>query len=104
MKARTTSYVMTADVKSTYDMQQIELVRKTVATSNRLAKQRHAYACRRALFHGEPMPKAPVMYRVSLKGRLGKNNPNASKYAKRYCYHIAMADATRIDVYIHERN
>lgn len=104
MKERTPSYVFTADVNSVNDMSQIEIVRKTVATSNRLAKQRHMFACKRAAYHGEPMPKAPIMYRVSLKGRLGKNNPNAPMYAKRYHFHVSLQHAVRIDVYVHERH
>jgi hypothetical protein len=91
MKQRTDNYVFTADPMSVGDMQQIAVVRKTVATSNKLAKQR-------AKWKGEK----PVIYRVSLKGRLGKNNPAAAEYVGRF-QSISLADAQRIDVYVHER-
>ena len=103
MKARTDSYVMTADVNSVVEMSQIELVRKTVRTSNKLAMNAYKWACKRAEYYGEPMPKKPVMYRVCLKARLGKGNPAAVKYKGRYHYHVALEDAQRIDVYVHER-
>jgi len=48
---------------------------------------------------------------VSLKGRLGKNNPAAIKYRKATRTYpwsnpyqtVSIADAQRIDVYIHSR-
>ena len=104
MKFRTDSYVMTADVNSIVEMSQIELVRKTVRASNKLAMNAYKWACKRAEYHGEPMPKKPKMYRVCLKARLGKGNPAAVKYKGRYHYHVALEDAQRIDVYVHERN
>ena len=103
MKARTDAYVMTADINSVTDMSQIEIVRKTVRTSNKLAMWAYKWACKRAQYNGEPMPKKPMLYRVCLKGRLGKGNPAAAKYKGRYHYHVALEDATRIDVYVHER-
>jgi hypothetical protein len=104
MKARTDAYVMTADVNSVNDMAAIEIVRKTVRTSNKLAMESYKWVCKRAEYHGEPKPRKPMLYRVCLKGRLGKGNPAAAKYKGRYHYHVALADATRIDVYVHQRS
>jgi len=103
MKKRTDSYVMTVDPMSCTDMEKIAIVRKTVAVGNKMKMQQHKWAVKRARRWGEPEPKAPTLHRVSLKGRLGKNNPSAAKYRGRYHYHVAMVDAQRIDVYIHER-
>lgn len=92
-KQRTDSYVMTADINSVVDMQSVEIVKKTVATSNKLARQR-------AKWTGEK----PTLYRVCLKPRLGKNNPAyATKYKHQWIKSIKMEDAVRVDVYIHER-
>ena len=100
MKKRTDSYIFTADPLSVLDMQQIELVRKTVATSNKLAR-------RDAKWRGEK----PVIYRVCLKARIGKNNPNADIYRNKQTYwgrmgnyqSIKLEHAQRIDVYVQRR-
>jgi hypothetical protein len=89
---RTPNYIFTADPMSVNDMQQIEIVRKTVRTSNILAKQR-------AKWSGEK----PVIYRVCLKARLGKKNPAYTKYFGQYIKSIKLEDAQRIDVYVQER-
>jgi hypothetical protein len=91
-KPRTPNYIFTADPMSVNDMQQIDIVRKTVRTSNILAKQR-------AKWSGEK----PVIYRVCLKARLGKKNPAYFKYRTQWVKSIKMEDAQRIDVYVQER-
>jgi hypothetical protein len=92
-KPRTPNYIFTADPMSVNDMQQINIVRKTVRTSNILAKQRAKYS-------GEK----PVIYRVCLKARLGKGNPASVFYRTRSDYQsIKLEDAQRIDVYVQER-
>lgn len=92
-KRTSNAYVLTADVKSVSDMQAIEIVRKTVATSNRIARQTAKWT-----------GKTPTLYRVILKPRLGKNNPAyAAKYKHQYIKSIKLEDATRIDVYVHQR-
>jgi hypothetical protein len=91
-QSRTPNYIFTADPVSVNDMQQIEIVRKTVRTSNALAKQR-------AKWSGEK----PVIYRVCLKARLGKGNPAYSKYRNQWVQSIKLEDAQRIDVYVQER-
>ena len=103
MKKRTDSYLMTIDPLSAFDMEKLSLVRRTVTTGNKLKMQQHKWAVKRARRWGEEEPKVPTLHRVTLKARLGKNNPAASKYKGRYHFHVAMEDAQRIDVYIHER-
>jgi len=102
MKQRTDNYVFTADPMSVGDMQQIAIVRKTVAVGNKLKMHTYMHQCRIAYRFGEDQPLPPVLHRVSLKGRLGKNNPEAAKYKGRF-QSISLADAQRIDVYVHER-
>jgi hypothetical protein len=92
MKKRTENYIFTADPMSVNDMQQIEIVRKTVATSNMIAKQRAKYA-----------DVKPVIYRVCLKARLGKSNPAYAKYKNQWIKSIKLEDAQRLDVYVQER-
>lgn len=100
MKQRTNAYVFTADPLSVTDMQQIEIVRKTVAISN-------AYARRDAKWKGEK----PKQFRVTLKARLGKNNPHAHVYRNKVTYwgiksnyqSIKLEHAQRIDVYVQRR-
>jgi hypothetical protein len=79
---RTENYVMTVDPKSTVEMAQLASIRTTVKTLNKINKQ---------------------SFRVSVKGRLGKNNPAAAKYKNTSIVTIALADAVRYDVYIHRR-
>ena len=89
---RTDSYIFTADPMSTNDMQQIELVRKTVALSNKRARQ---IAKRNG--------KEALIYRVCLKARLGKGNPAYAKYKNQWIKSIKLEDAQRIDVYVQHR-
>lgn len=100
MKTRTDSYIFTADPLSSNDMQQIQLVRKTVAASNKIAR-------RNAKWSG----KTPTIYRVCLKARIGKNNPDAHIYREKVTFwgrkgdyqSIKLEHAQRIDVYVQRR-
>lgn len=93
MKQRTAAYVFTADVNSVADMQQIEVVRKTVLAVNRRNRQASKWS-----------GKEPEIFRVTLKARLGKNNPAyAAKYKQQWIKSIKLEDAQRIDVYIQRR-
>lgn len=103
MKKRTDSYLMTIDPLSAFDMEKLTLARRTVSVGNKMKMQTYMWQCRSADRRGEDQPLPPVLHRVTLKARLGKNNPAASKYKGRYNFHVAMEDAQRIDVYIHER-
>ena len=97
---RTDSYIFTADPLSSSDMQQIQLVRKTVAASNKIAKQAAKWS-----------GKTPTIYRVCLKGRIGKNNPDAYIYREKVTFwgrkgdyqSIKLEHAQRIDVYVQRR-
>lgn len=97
---RTDAYVFTADPLCSDSMRQIDLVQATVRAVNARNK----------------LSGNPKRFRVSLKGRLGRNNPNAAKYqhAQRLINRnfypwtnpyqtIKLADAQRIDVYVHSR-
>lgn len=100
MKQRTDSYIFTADPLSVSDMQQIELVRKTVRVTNQRARQD-------AKWRGEK----PKLYRVCLKARLGRGNPAADIYRSKITYwgrkgdyqSIKLEHAQRIDVYVQRR-
>ena len=100
-KQRTSAYIFTADPLSVSDMQQIEIVRKTVRASN-------ARAIQSAKWSG----KKPELFRVCLKGRIGKNNPFASIYRNKTTYwgrkghfqSIKLEHAQHIDVYVQRRS
>jgi len=103
---RAKSYVFTADPLSAVDMQQIDIVKKSVKSMNDQAKQAHSYAVRRAQFHGEPMPKAPTRYRVRLMGRgprrIYANTNYGGRYNSAYDAYLPQRYAVKFDVYIAE--
>lgn len=92
---RTSAYVFTADPLSCDSMYQINLVQASVRAVNAFNKR----------------TGNSQRLRISLRGRLGKDNPAAVKYrlaTRTYLLGnpyqtIAIADAQRIDVYIHSR-
>jgi hypothetical protein len=94
MKQRTTAYVMTIDPNSVSDWDRVQTIRSAMRAINYSALQVEQYR-----------PDTPkTRFRVTLKGRLGEKNPAyKEKYKGRYHYHIAMEDASRVDVYIHKR-
>lgn len=109
MKKRTDSYIFTANPLSVNDMLQIEIVRKTVAVSNKIARQNHKWACQRAAYNGEPKPKAPTMYRVRLMPR----GPRKAAYEQHlaegghklwmgFNVYLPQKYAKAFDVYVHE--
>jgi hypothetical protein len=109
MKARTTSFIFTADANSAADIAQINIVKKTVKASNKLAKDSHKWACARAAHNGEVLPKAPKLYRVRLMGR----GPRATAYADHvanggnrqwagFRSYLPQKYAERFDVYVSE--
>ena len=97
---RSDAYVMTAYTACAGDMLEIDTIRnvvKSINKQNRIAEKRH---------NNHPMNNDLAtfpQYRVSLKGRYGRNNPN-------YCSHrgnngsVPLEHAERVDVYIHRRN
>ena len=89
-KSRTSNYVMTIDPNSTSDWERVSAIRAGIRAINYTALK---YGSARR-------------YRVTLKGRLGKNNPAYQEKYKKYngiAYHVNLQDAQRIDVYVHER-
>ena len=106
---RTDSYIFTADAMSAGDMLQIDVVKKTVRASNRIAMQNYKWACARAKYNGEPMPKKPAQYRVRLMGRGPRTaayqdhlkNGGYRSYTK-FNQYLPQKYAERFDVYVHE--
>ena len=96
---RSDAYVMTAYTACAGDMLEIDTIRnvvKSINKQNKKAEDRH---------NNHPMSDDIVSmprYRVSLKGRYGRNNPN-------YCSwrgnrgQVPLEHAERVDVYIHRR-
>ena len=97
---RSDAYVGTYYTDSAGDMLEIETIRnavKSINKQNKKAEDSH---------NNHPMTDDYVSmprYRVSLKGRYGRNNPN-------YCSRrgnngsVPLEHAERVDVYIHRRH
>lgn len=88
-KHQSKNYVTTLDPMSSVDMEKLQTIKDTVKACN-------AYELKKK--------------RVCLRGRLGKNNPNAWKYKHRCGWHgrsngyqmIRLADARYWDVYVYD--
>ena len=91
---RSDAYVMTAYTASAGDMLEIETIRDAVKVINKGNKQ----AEKRRIYQGVSLPR----YRVSLKGRYGKNNPNYCSWRGK-TGQVPLEHAERVDVYIHRR-
>jgi hypothetical protein len=104
-KPRTsTGYIFTADPLSAADMQQIDVIKKTVKAINDSVMQSHKYAVMRAEYQGLPAPKKPNRQRVRLMGRGPRRVHAQTRYGGRYnsAYdsYLPQKHATRFDVYI----
>lgn len=101
-KKRTSSYVFTADASSVADMQQIEIIKKTVKAMNENLAQNHKYAVLRAQYQGLPLPTKPLRQRVRLMGRGPRRVAAIADGQRKYQYdsYLPQAHATRFDVYI----
>ena len=99
---RSNSYVFTADPLSAFDMEKIDIVKKTIRAMNAEAKQAHVYAVRRAEYYGEPIPKAPIRKRVRLMGRGPRKQAALNDYGRKRAYdaYLPQRYAVRFDVYI----
>jgi hypothetical protein len=93
-KRYSTSYVFTADVNCSNDMQRIGNIKKAISAANQIEKRRHN----------------PRLKRVCLKGRLGKNNPSSVNYrrdgnrfnkTRRPYMSVLIKDAVAFDVYVY---
>ncbi len=94
MQNRTSNYVMTIDPNSAADWQRVQAIRAGLRAINYSALQTEQWV----------RSNTKTRYRVTLKGRLGKNNPAYSlKYRGSNNPHIAIEDSQRVDVYIHKR-
>ena len=103
-KQRSNSYVFTADPQSVADMQQIDIVKKTVKAINLNNAQSYKYACRTAEYRGEPLPKKPSRLRVRLMGRgprrVHANLRYGGRHNSAYDAYLPQKHATHFDVYI----
>ena len=101
---RATSYVFTADPQSVSDMQQIVMIKKTVKAMNDQIKQAHGYACKRAEYRGEALPKTPRRYRVRLMGRGPRAQAALQDYGRKRAYdaYLPQRYAVKFDVYVSE--
>ena len=70
------NYVFTANAKSADDLAKIETLRQTVKAINLMQRQ-----------YEKDVDQTQTRYRVCLRGRLGKNNPNAWKYQVSHEHH-----------------
>ena len=97
---RSDAYVMTAYTACAGDMLEIDTIRnvvKSINKQNRIAEKRH---------NNHPMNDDLAtfpQYRVSLKGRYGRNNPNYCSWRGKNGS-VPLEHAERVDVYIHRRH
>ena len=97
MKQRTPAYAFTVDPNSAVDMEKVEALRKGIRAVNAMNRLKVQWK------GGEP-----EIFRVTLKARLGKDNPAASIYRSKRLYgrgqqNILLEHAQRIDVYVQRR-
>ena len=99
---RTTNYIFTADPLSVTDMQQIELVKKTVKAMNDNLAQNYKYAVMRAQYQGQELPKKPLRQRVRLMGRGPRRIAERIDGLRRGSYdaYLPQRHAVTFDVYI----
>jgi len=81
LKTRTDAYQFTAYPEDAGSMLRIEELRKVVKYINKYSQTK---------------------FKVSLKGRYGRNNPNYDWWRCKVG-NVPLRDASRIDVYIHQR-
>jgi len=88
-RPRTSNYIATINMKDPEDLKWLEYFRKNTKIVNKYYRNN----------------QEEKQIRVSLKHRLGKNNPNRSKYNFRRQSNVWIkeADATYTDVYLHQR-
>ena len=104
---RTDAYVMTAHTECAGDMLEIETVRKSVISINKINKQKERMAQRRyELGLTENFPQKLPRYRVTLHGRgpRVKHSILDGKGFRGYDRELPLKYAEKIDVYIHERS
>jgi hypothetical protein len=106
IKRYSKDYIFTARRDNASDASRLAQLKKSISVVNRDLRNRHRNESEYALLTNRPLPSyGPVQFRVCLKARLGKDNPAAIKYRNRgfRVQTIAMADASRYDVYVWQR-
>jgi hypothetical protein len=87
------NYLMTLNPNSETDMQKLSDLRNRVKLINYNNLIKESY--------NPNLGKVRV--RVSVRPRLGRNNPAASLYSRQYIRSILLKHAQRLDVYVSER-
>lgn len=104
---RTDAYVMTAHTKCAGDMLEIETIRKSVISINKINKRKEKTIQYR-FDHGYSAipPHNLPRYRVTLHGRGPRTRQSIldGKGFRGYDRELPLKHAERIDVYIHERS
>ena len=92
MQYRSDRYIDTISTSDPQVQTLIDRVRKTILTINRMNRQKARYTGNK-----------PEQFFIRVRGRLGRNNPNAYLYrqgAPLYAsYDIKLEHASRVDVY-----
>lgn len=104
---RTDAYVMTAHTKSAGDMLEIETIRKSVISINKINKQKEKTNQRRFEYgYSKTPPQKLPRYRVTLHGRgpRTKHSIYDGRGFRGYDRELPLKYAEKIDVYIHERS
>jgi|TARA_Y100000114_G_scaffold72937_1_gene66821 hypothetical protein len=107
MSKRTDAYVMTAHTKSAGDMLEIETIRKSVISINKINKRKEKIAeYRYNTGWSDTPPQSLPRYRVTLHGRGPRTRQSIldGKGFRGYDRELPLKYAERIDVYIHERS
>lgn len=103
---RSDSYIMTADVKCAGDMLEIETIRKTISSINKINKRNEQIEEYRYNTGWSDLParKYP-RYRVKLQGRGPRTKPSIldGRGFRGYDQSLPLRHAERLDVYVHER-
>ena len=104
---RTDAYIMTAHTKSAGDMLEIETIRKSVKSINKLNKRKEKIMKNRFEYgYSKNPPLQLPRYRVTLHGRGPRTKYSIldDKGFRGYDRELPLKYAERIDVYIHERS
>ena len=104
---RTDAYIMTAYTESAGDMLEIETVRNTVKSINKINKQKEKMAeYRYNNGWSDKEPQSLPRYRVTLHGRGPRKEfaESLGKHPRAFDRELPLKFAERIDVYIHERS
>ena len=94
MQYRSDRYIDTISTSDPQAQKLIDHIRKTILTVNRMNREKARYTGNK-----------PEQFFIRVRGRLGRNNPNAYLYAKGginyrpFSQDIKLEHASRVDVY-----